>query len=57
VADLEATCIETVESGVLTKDLALSIHGKDLKPQHYVETIAFLDKINDNLKKKRASRM
>jgi isocitrate dehydrogenase len=25
--DLEATCVETVESGVMTKDLALCIHG------------------------------
>jgi isocitrate dehydrogenase len=54
--DLEAVCIETVEAGHMTKDLALSIHGKNLKPQHYMETLAFLDKINENLLKKRGSR-
>jgi len=54
--DLEAVCIETVEAGHMTKDLALSIHGKGLKSQHYMETLSFLDKINDNLQKKRASR-
>jgi isocitrate dehydrogenase len=54
--DIEAVCIETVEAGHMTKDLALSIHGKNLKNQHYMETLAFLDKINDNLQKKRAAR-
>ena len=33
---LEDVCIETVESGVMTKDLALCIHGKDLNQSHYV---------------------
>ena len=28
---LEDVCIKTVESGLMTKDLALCIHGKDLK--------------------------
>jgi len=27
-ADLEAVCVETVEAGFMTKDLALAIHGK-----------------------------
>ena len=52
--DLEKVCIETVESGLMTKDLALAIHGKDLKPEHYLETKKFLDAINQNLQKKRA---
>jgi isocitrate dehydrogenase len=47
--DLETVCIQTVEAGFMTKDLALSIHGKNLKREHYMETIAFLDKINSNL--------
>ena len=52
---LEAGCIETVESGKMTKDLALTInpgkveHGKD-----YLYTEEFLDAIDENLKKKMA---
>lgn len=46
---LEKVCIQTVESGKMTKDLALAIHGKDLKPEHYLESFAFLDAINKNL--------
>ena len=51
--DLEAVCIETVESGIMTKDLALAVHGANLKPEHYQETKKFLDSINKNLIKKR----
>jgi len=54
--DLEAVCIETVESGHMTKDLALAIHGKNMKNEHWMETLAFLDKINTNLQKRLASR-
>jgi len=36
--DLERVCIETVEAGQMTKDLALAVHGKNLKPEHYLET-------------------
>jgi len=53
--DLEAVCIETVESGFMTKDLAVSVYGKKLQPSHYLETKKFLDKINENLIKKRQS--
>jgi len=52
--DLEDVCIETIESGAMTKDLALTIHGKDLKREHYQETIEFLDTLDANLQKKRA---
>jgi isocitrate dehydrogenase len=47
---LEAVCIETVESGKMTKDLALCIYGDDLKPEHYMNTEDFLDALNENLK-------
>jgi isocitrate dehydrogenase len=52
---LEAVCIETVESGKMTKDLALTIkpkveHGKD-----YLYTEEFLEAIDENLKKKLGS--
>jgi len=53
--DLEAVCIDTVEKGFMTKDLALAIHGKKLERSHYMETIAYLDKINEFFIKKRSS--
>ena len=49
---LETVCIETVESGKMTKDLALTIHGKDLKEVHYLTTEQFLEALDENLKKK-----
>ena len=47
---LEKICVETVESGQMTKDLALCIHGKDLKLEHYLYTEEFLDVLDKNLK-------
>ncbi len=49
---LESVCIETVESGKMTKDLALIIHGKELKEEHYLTTEKFLDALDQNLKTK-----
>jgi isocitrate dehydrogenase len=49
---LEKVCIETVESGKMTKDLALIVHGTQLKDEHYLTTEAFLEAINENLKNK-----
>ena len=46
---LETVCIETVESGKMTKDLALLIHGKDMNESHYLTTQGFLDAIKENL--------
>jgi len=46
---LEEVCIETVESGKMTKDLALIIHGKNLKPEHYLNTEDFLAALDENL--------
>ncbi|SHM14184.1 NADP-dependent isocitrate dehydrogenase [Roseibium suaedae] len=46
-ATLEKVCIDTVESGHMTKDLALLV-GPD---QGWLTTNGFLDKIDDNLKK------
>jgi len=51
---LEEVCVGTVESGKMTKDLALSIHGKNLKPEHYLTTDDFLSAIRDNLSSKTA---
>jgi isocitrate dehydrogenase len=49
---LETVCIETVESGKMTKDLALCIYGKKLTNQHYLTTEEFLNLLDANLKKK-----
>ncbi|MGC6480415.1 MAG: NADP-dependent isocitrate dehydrogenase [Flavobacteriaceae bacterium] len=49
---LEAVCIETVESGKMTKDLALLIHGKEMNESHYLTTQGFLDAIKENLDNK-----
>jgi isocitrate dehydrogenase len=50
---LEAVCIETVESGKMTKDLAVCIHGNNVSHgEHYLYTEEFLDAIDANLGKK-----
>ena len=49
---LEKSCIDTVEEGKMTKDLALLIHGKEMKESDYLCTEEFLDAINMNLQKK-----
>lgn len=50
---LEAVCIETVEEGKMTKDLAVCIHGNKVNHgDHYLYTEEFLDAIDSNLKKK-----
>ena len=48
VKNLEKTCIETVESGSMTKDLAILV-GSDMK---FLTTNQFLDVIDSNLKKR-----
>ena len=50
---LEKVCIETVESGKMTKDLAVCIHGNKVEHgTHYLYTQEFLDAIDANLKTK-----
>jgi isocitrate dehydrogenase len=44
---LEKVCVDTVEAGFMTKDLALLV-GAD---QKWLSTAGFLDKIDENLKK------
>ncbi len=46
-ATLEKVCVDTVEAGFMTKDLALLV-GAD---QKWLSTTGFLDKIDENLKK------
>ena len=49
---LETVCIETVESGKMTKDLAVLIHGKKLNSSHYLTTQQFLSSLKENLELK-----
>ncbi len=49
---LEQVCIETVESGKMTKDLALIIHGKALTDADYLTTEQFLEALDENLQAK-----
>ena len=49
---LEAVCIETIESGKMTKDLAQLIHKEKLSESHYLTTQKFLDAIKENLETK-----
>ncbi len=50
---LEAVCIEVVEEGKMTKDLAVCIHGNKVSHgAHYLYTEEFLDAIDSKLKQK-----
>jgi len=46
---LEQVCIDTVEAGHMTKDLAVLIHGDNLNETHYLTTEAFLDSLRNEL--------
>ena len=48
---LEKVCVDTIESGFMTKDLALLV-GAD---QKWLSTTGFLDKVDENLKKAMAA--
>ena len=50
---VETVCIEVVESGRMTKDLAVCIHGNKVNHgEHYLYTEEFLDAIDEGLKAK-----
>ncbi|GEP93936.1 NADP-dependent isocitrate dehydrogenase [Chitinophaga cymbidii] len=50
---LEQVCIETVESGKMTKDLAVCIHGNKVEHgKHYLYTEEFLQELDTALKAK-----
>jgi isocitrate dehydrogenase len=46
---LEKVCVDTVEAGKMTKDLALCIYGDDLNDTHYLSTEDFLEALRVNL--------
>ena len=54
-SDLEAVCVETIESGFMTKDLAICIKGNKVSRGDYLNTFEFLDKLASNLNKKQSA--
>ncbi len=54
---LEDVCIETIESGAMTKDLAICVKGSmaNVARADYLNTFEFLDKLAENLSKKMAA--
>ena len=52
---LERVCVSTVEAGMMTKDLALCIHGAQLNASHYLTTEQFLDILATTLERQLAS--
>jgi len=49
---LEKACVDCVDSGKMTKDLAGCIYGlKNVKPEHYLNTMEFLDAIAEEFNK------
>lgn len=52
-ATLEQVCVETIEGGDMTKDLAICIKGMaNITRSDYLNTFEFLDKLAENLQKK-----
>ena len=47
---LERVCVQAVESGFMTKDLAICIHGNKVEHgKHYLYTEEFIDKVSEGL--------
>jgi len=51
---LEEVCVGTIESGFMTKDLAICVKGANVQRADYLNTFEFLDKLAENLRKKLA---
>lgn len=49
---LEQVCVETVEEGKMTKDLAIMIHGENIQRKDYLSTQEFLQALKTNLDSK-----
>ena len=48
---LEAVCIQTVESGKMTKDLAVCIHGNAVTNDQYLTSEGFMAALRDQLER------
>ncbi|KAI1280902.1 Isocitrate dehydrogenase [NADP] cytoplasmic [Halotydeus destructor] len=52
---LEKVCVDTIEAGAMTKDLAICIKGMDkVTRADYMNTFEFMDKLAENLQKELA---
>lgn len=49
---LEQVCIETIEGGEMTKDLAILVHGENITRSDYLSTEEFMQALKLNLEKK-----
>jgi isocitrate dehydrogenase len=49
---LETVCVDVVESGKMTKDLAVCIHGNKVTDDQYLNTEDFLEAINQTLRER-----
>ncbi|KAF8707370.1 isocitrate and isopropylmalate dehydrogenases family, partial [Rhizoctonia solani] len=50
---LEDSCTEVIDKdGIMTKDLALAIHGKSMTREHWVTTTEYMDAVNAKLQTK-----
>lgn len=49
---LEQVCVETVESGKMTKDLAILVYGDDIRRENYLNTQEFLSELKTTLESK-----
>ncbi|KAF7353881.1 Isocitrate dehydrogenase [Mycena venus] len=50
---LEEACVEVIDKdGIMTKDLALAIHGREMKREHWVITDVYMDKVKAKLQQK-----
>jgi isocitrate dehydrogenase len=51
---LEKVCVDTVQGGKMTKDLALLVHGDQMTEADYLTTEEFLEALSEGLKKELA---
>jgi len=49
---LEEACVETVDAGFMTKDLALSLHGAKMERKHWLNSGDYLRKVKEFLENK-----
>ncbi|AFR93420.2 isocitrate dehydrogenase, NADP-dependent [Cryptococcus neoformans var. grubii H99] len=55
--DLEAACVEVIDKdGIMTKDLALAMKGKDMTRDDWVTTDVYMKKVNERLVEKLKAR-
>lgn len=48
----QTVCVDTIEAGFMTKDLAICVKGmSNVTRSDYLETFEFIEKLAENLKK------